>query len=1263
MKARNQKLVSIMATAAVMFSLTAGMGTSKVKAVTPELDQKIINEQKKAAAQEISQNDTLNWVSTKFNVKANFNDNLPRQSTNPSDDVRVIVQLEDSPVLQRQGLEANVDEGGIRVQSHATKAADNALKAAQNKKKDIIKRASNLKSAKIRHEYDTAFNGFSMQVKRGEIENLKKMPGVKKVTEARVYKPDMTSAKALTQAYDTWKDLKLKGEGMVVAIIDTGIDVQHKDMRVTTKNTKLNKDNVLVEGDKGTFYTDKVPYGYNFADNNQEVKDLTSSMHGMHVAGIVGANGKQKEVDVNQAVQGVAPEAQLLAMKVFSNDPNNQGAFTDDLVAAIESSVEHKADVINMSLGSPAGFQDADDPEQLAVKEAADAGVQVVISAGNNYNSTYPYKMPGVVDTAMVGSPGLAKDSLCVASYENTSITCVGLDYTGGTKPMAYFTSELDPYGVLKSQYELVDCGIGKPEDFAGKNLSGKIALIKRGVLDFVTKKLNAQAAGAAGVIVYNQSAAERPDGGGDSYISMATDPGVKIPAIFVGNTDGTTLLKGIASGIKVSFNGKVTQVANPAKDDMSDFTSWGPTPNLDFKPQISAPGGNIYSTVNNNKYETMSGTSMASPHTAGAEALIMQGLKKANPDLVGTRMLVDLAKISAMNTAKIEMDKNHPTVPFSPRRQGAGLVQIEDAIRNKVTVTTNDFEAAAALKEIGKTKTFNLQLSNLGNKAVTYTLDNLGGAYTEYSDFLNKMSYDVKIDGATVTFDKATVKVPANGTANVKVTIKLPDNFASEQFVEGYVKFVSSDNNVPSLSVPYMGFYGSWSKPETIDRPMWDESSNFGLTTLFSQMNGKNYYLGYQGRDSHNIPIIDPNAITISPNGDGYFDNVVPRLYLLRNIKNMQIDVLDANNKVIRTISQDELIRKDNYTSESSKNAFGRLDSAWMWDGTVFNSKTGNNDKVKDGQYSIRVTSKIDFNNAKAQTLTMPVKVDTIGPDVQITSANKADSSSYTLKWTESDAVSGVSSANPWVFLNGQRVDDSKIKKDANGVFSCDVTLAAGDNKIIVSALDNAENESSKDITVNLPLSMSFNNFDSGMQVNKSDFTVSGKINASVASLTVNGTAATINPDLTFSAAIKLNEGMNTVSVVVKDLYGNTLADYAKKVICDSTGPTITLDNTLAQDGKLHLTKGSVTLIGKVADNTFGCRFYINGNQVLNLSSALGTGVEKTFSYKLSVSNNSWIELKAVDTSGNTTIQKIQVVIDKAAVNSVSSNDNTISE
>lgn len=99
----------------------------------------------------------------------------------------------------------------------------------------------------------------------------------------------------------------------------------------------------------------------NWADNNDEIIDIgaTQSMHGQHVAGIIAANGN---------IKGVAPEAQLIVEKVFTNNPNFPSAFSDDIVAGIDHAVAFGADVINMSLGSTAGFVRPDDPEHVAIK-------------------------------------------------------------------------------------------------------------------------------------------------------------------------------------------------------------------------------------------------------------------------------------------------------------------------------------------------------------------------------------------------------------------------------------------------------------------------------------------------------------------------------------------------------------------------------------------------------------------------------------------------------------------------------------------------------------------------------------------------------------------------------------------------------------------------------------------------------------------------------------------------------------------------------
>ena len=159
-----------------------------------------------------------------------------------------------------------------------------------------------------------------------------------------------------------------------------------------------------------------------------EKVNIGGSMHGMHVAGIVAANASQEEVNNNAGVQGVAPEAQVLAMKVFTNNPEIEGAFSDDIIAALEASVELDADIINMSLGSTAGYRDAEDPEQVAIKNATDDGVICVVSAGNSATSLDPYIVSGVSDTAVVGSSGLASDALQVASSENSVITLPALE-------------------------------------------------------------------------------------------------------------------------------------------------------------------------------------------------------------------------------------------------------------------------------------------------------------------------------------------------------------------------------------------------------------------------------------------------------------------------------------------------------------------------------------------------------------------------------------------------------------------------------------------------------------------------------------------------------------------------------------------------------------------------------------------------------------------------------------------------------------------
>jgi lactocepin len=236
------------------------------------------------------------------------------------------------------------------------KASGQQINVAKSAQLPVMGEVKKIIGTDIKNSFGNLVNGFSIEVRRGEIEKIKNLPGVKNVTEVKKYYVDMNSAKELTQAENVWKDYGYQGEGMLISIIDTGIDHTHKDMRLDQDGkdkAKLSKSAVeekIKTLGKGTYLSEKVPFGYNYADKNNTAKDSTDSMHGMHVAGIAAANGSDEEIKAGSAVDGVAPDAQLLAMKVFSNGPLSSGAYSDDIVAAIEDSVTLGADVINMSL-------------------------------------------------------------------------------------------------------------------------------------------------------------------------------------------------------------------------------------------------------------------------------------------------------------------------------------------------------------------------------------------------------------------------------------------------------------------------------------------------------------------------------------------------------------------------------------------------------------------------------------------------------------------------------------------------------------------------------------------------------------------------------------------------------------------------------------------------------------------------------------------------------------------------------------------------
>jgi minor extracellular serine protease Vpr len=647
-----------------------------------------------------------------------------------------------------------------------------------------------------RRSYETLFNGYAVQASPSMRARLANVAGVKAIwpidrIEAPVFDPvsgsapDLATAIAMTGADVVQNSLGFNGSGIKVAVMDTGIDYDHADLG----GDGVQRDNSAV------FPTARVVTGWDFVGDDFDGGNAPApdsypddcNGHGTHVSGIVGANGD---------VVGVAPGVTFGAYRVFGCE----GSTTSDIMlAAMERAFADGMQVLNMSIG--AGYQWPQYPTAAASSRLVKMGMVVVASIGNAGPQGTPADGPYAA-----GAPGTGTEVIGVASYDNTAVTQPSFTISPDDTRIGYSAASGAPTPPTSGSLPM--SRTGTPASTAdgcvalpAGSLTGTAVLIRRGTCGFFVKATNAQNAGAAAVVLYNNVA-------GFVSPTVAGAPPITIPVVMVTASAGVLIDGRIAgAGTSLTWSDQLTSTANPTGGLISGFSSFGMAADLSLKPDIGAPGGSIFSTVplELGGHGTLSGTSMASPHVAGAAALLLQA--KNGPKPRHAYPAIDV-RDRLQNSAKPSNWSGNPALGFLDyaHRQGAGLLDIEDAIL--ATVDVKPGKLSLGESQAGP-QTRRLTIKNSGSSPVTLDMSDVTAVASGPKSLINYATVSTFLAPATVAFSAASVTVPAGGTNTVDVTITAPASPNQGQY-GGYV-VLTPQGGGQTYRVPFAGFIGNY--------------------------------------------------------------------------------------------------------------------------------------------------------------------------------------------------------------------------------------------------------------------------------------------------------------------------------------------------------------------------------------------------------------------------------------------------------------------
>ena len=951
---------------------------------------------------------------------------------NTSEYIRVVVELNSDAVSDKESDKFYEYDTKI-------KFIENKLEKKQD---TIIKKIEKITGKKVINRTTYLANSVTVEATSKQIEEILKVDGVANVYETEEYEVTMENAIDYANVEEVWNNEKYgyTGEGMVIAVIDTGVNYKHRDMalaaNVVTKYTEEEwKEKIKLLG-HGEYKTRKVPFAYDYqvgindslAEDKGFIADIVStSAHGYHVSGIAAANGKLK---------GVAKNAQVLGMKVLGN---KKGYCTSDaIVQAIEDAVKLGADVVNMSLGLCCVPVNEDDYLQSVINEASKAGIVFCISASNSGNSgsvkssnTNEYCRK---DTTTVNTPGVSNSAITVAACKNS------LD--SNAVEMAYFSS-WGPTNELGIKPEITAPGENINSLMSGKNkygvysgtsmaapyIAGCTAVLKQAVME---KKININSDNISNYLKNCLMNTSKPlyDLDGNPYSVRYQGAGlvdlenaVKNDVIATCEGQAKVELKEVKKGENKTFE---IQIHNYGKDKVSYalentqiYTDYNINDNLGNKYGIKAVENSkiIFNTDN---------ITVLPGQSASVKGEVILG-----SNFVENQYIEAYVRLSGSNGVDLGLpvlgfygDWSNETIVDTPVYEGKSLIGVE-----KGTGLVEDCKDASSLyygtelkystereatsniacneniedftQEDANTVLESERFADLNSKTANSYLYKIKDNLNLYPYIKENKDYPIKHMGKGISF--AIYKSKEAGNINIQIKAEytkfsimtFEKNDSNNRTVsKNCLQTVNESINVSEGTLVLIIFkkLGDFTKDDKYGRIKITRSNNSEITEIIETYNGE--------------------LASFSPNNDKVSDKVYPVAVNIRSSIDTDIYVLDKNKNIIRTLAKDlvsskhvrNVLKNELYGvyEPFSYNLYSR--SYVHWDGKVYNSKSQEYEYVPDGQYYIQIDSRIKKDDLP-QTVVMPIKVDTVKPTIDKFEIIKENNNTI-LKFKNSDNI-----------------------------------------------------------------------------------------------------------------------------------------------------------------------------------------------------------------------------------------------------------------